>query len=105
MSIVTILETLMLVFWAVSWPASLYKTIKSRTAKGKSLIFLICVLLGYLLGISKVICAEGLTGFLLIPYCFNFLLIFVDFMFHLRNMRLDKMRELEATIPSSQESL
>jgi hypothetical protein len=84
------LETLMLLCFAISWPASIYKSLKSRTSKGKSLIFLLFVLIGYLAGISKVIMGAGWTNFLMIPYCFNFILVFIDLMIYFRNDRLDK---------------
>jgi hypothetical protein len=84
------LETVMLLCFAISWPASIYKSLKSRTSKGKSLIFLLFVLIGYIAGISKVVISDGWTNFLMIPYCFNFTLVFIDLMIYFRNDRLDK---------------
>lgn len=35
--IAEILETVMILAFGLSWPLSIYKSVKSRTAKGKSL--------------------------------------------------------------------
>lgn len=43
-------ETIMLVCFGVSWPFNIYKSLRSRTAKGKSLQFEILVVIGYLFG-------------------------------------------------------
>ena len=42
------LEVIMLCCFGVSWPFNIAKSIRSRTAKGKSHIFEICVIVGYL---------------------------------------------------------
>ena len=101
MTIVVFLETLMLICFAMSWPASLYKSWISRTAKGKSLIFLIFILLGYVAGISKVVIGEGWNSLLMIPYAFNFIIVFIDFLLYFRNVRLDKIRDAQLPVLES----
>lgn len=90
---VTLLETAMLVCFAISWPAAIHRSWVSRTSKGKSFLFLLFLLLGYSLGITKVIVNEGILAFLLIPYTFNFFLISIDMLLYFRNARLDKARD------------
>lgn len=85
-----ILETTMLVCFGVAWPFSIIKSWRARTAKGKSLGFLLVVLTGYVAGIAKVILADGLGGFLLIPYSINFCMVFCDTCLYFRNYRLDR---------------
>lgn len=52
-------EMLFLVCFAVSWPSSIVKSVRSRTAKGKSLVFLLFAFGGYLCGItSKLVDAQ-----------------------------------------------
>lgn len=41
----------MLVCFGAAWPFSIYKSYKSRTNKGKSLLFMAVVLVGYVSGI------------------------------------------------------
>ena len=48
-----ILEATMLILFGISWPFSLLKSIKSKSTKGKSLLFLCLVDLGYVAGITS----------------------------------------------------
>jgi len=41
----------MLLCFGAAWPVSIYKSYTSRTTAGKSVIFLIIVLIGYIAGI------------------------------------------------------
>jgi hypothetical protein len=95
MDLVILFETIMLLCFAASWPVSIYKSIKSRTAKGKSGLFVFLVFLGYIAGISKCILDSGLENFLLIPYTFNFFIVCMDFVLYFRNCKLDKIRDAE----------
>lgn len=89
MSIANILETLMLVCFGAAWPASIYKSWHSRTAKGKSICFLFIVCIGYVIGISKVIITDGIGGFLMIPYLVDIAMVSCDIVLYFRNRRLD----------------
>ena len=51
--IAKILEATMLVLFGISWPFNLLKSIKSKSTKGKSLLFLCLVDLGYVAGITS----------------------------------------------------
>ena len=90
MGIAKILETVMLLCFGAAWPASILKSWRSRTTKGKSLFFLLIVLTGYVAGISKVLITEGRGGFLLLPYGLNFIMVFTDTMIYMRNAAIDK---------------
>lgn len=46
-------EVGMLAMFGVSWPLNLVKSIRSKTTKGKSLIFLILIDIGYILGMTS----------------------------------------------------
>ena len=85
-----ILETIMLICFGAAWPFSIAKSWRARTAKGKSVGFLLVVLAGYVAGIAKVILADGLRGFLLIPYTINFCMVFCDTCLYFRNTKLDR---------------
>ena len=89
-----IFEAGMLISFGVSWPVSIYKSVKSRTAKGKSLIFLFCVFIGYICGITSKLTAERIT-YVLIFYCTNLVMVGIDIVLSLRNRRLDLRRENE----------
>ena len=46
-----ILEIIMIVSFGASWPMNVMKSYKARTAKGKSLAFLLLIFFGYIAGI------------------------------------------------------
>ncbi|MBR0080006.1 MAG: hypothetical protein IJP69_06505 [Synergistaceae bacterium] len=83
-------ETIMLVCFGAAWPLSILKSWRARTAKGKSIGFLLVILTGYIAGIVKVILSDGWGGFLLIPYSINFLMVLCDTCLYFRNLRFDK---------------
>lgn len=85
-----VFETIMLVCFGAAWPLSIVKSWRARTAKGKSIGFLLVILFGYVAGIAKVIISDGFGGFLLIPYTINFLMVACDTCLYFRNSRLDK---------------
>ncbi len=95
MDAVKILETIMLLCFALAWPFSIMKSWRARTTKGKSIGFLAVILTGYVAGISKVLISEGFGGFLLIPYTFNFALVFTDTLLYFRNKAIDRKNELK----------
>ena len=45
-----VLEATMLILFGISWPFNLIKSIRSKTTKGKSLLFLALIDLGYVAG-------------------------------------------------------
>lgn len=51
--IAKVLEATMIILFGISWPFNLLKSIKSKTTKGKSLLFLILIDIGYIAGITS----------------------------------------------------
>lgn len=91
-----LLEALMVLSFGISWPASILKSYRARTAKGKSLFFLCMVLFGYACGIVWKCIEFAQTGVFKYPsyfYILNFVMICVDLILYYRNTRLDKMAE------------
>ena len=91
-----ILEAGMMVAFGFSWPMNVIKSYKVRTTKGKSLAFLILILLGYIVGITaKFINPEymaniGKLWYVVTIYIINFVMVFTDLMLYIRNYKLDK---------------
>lgn len=48
-----LLEIGMIVSFGVSWPVNVLKSYRARTAKGKSVLFLCLIFLGYIAGIAS----------------------------------------------------
>lgn len=53
MMIAKVLEATMIILFGISWPFNLIKSIRSKTTKGKSLLFLILIDIGYIAGITS----------------------------------------------------
>ena len=87
MNIVHVLEAGMLVCFGISWPFNIAKSIRSRTAKGKSVAFA-----GYLCGlVGKFIL--GNLSYVVFFYIADILMVAADLVLTLRNRRLDRERD------------
>lgn len=87
----SILEAIMLICFGFAWPFSIYTSYTARSAKGKSVIFLIVLLIGYTAGIlHKIFYAYDYVIFL---YILNFCLVSIDTLLYVRNKRYDKLRK------------
>ncbi|MDR1625281.1 MAG: hypothetical protein LBT33_01960, partial [Spirochaetia bacterium] len=86
-----ILEAFMVICFGISWPANIINSWKVRTAKGKSLVFLIFIAFGYLCGILAKIISWNIT-YVLLFYLLNAVLVVADIFLYFRNRRLDRER-------------
>ncbi|MBS6752602.1 MAG: hypothetical protein KH332_08820 [Firmicutes bacterium] len=82
----------MLVCFGISWPFNIAKSIRSRTAKGKSVAFELLIIAGYLCGlIGKFIL--GNLSYVVFFYIADILMVAADLVLTLRNRRLDRERD------------
>ena len=88
-------EVLMLLCFGISWPFNIAKSWKSRTAKGKSLIFELCIVVGYLCGIAGKFVTGNVT-YVVAVYILDVTMVCIDIVLTLRNMALDKLAEKRA---------
>jgi hypothetical protein len=86
----SIFEVTMLICFGSAWPASIYKSISSKTAKGKSIAFLIIVFVGYVAGILHKLFYN--LDWVVTLYAVNGLMVLIDISITLRNRELDKKR-------------
>ena len=92
-----ILEITMVICFGLSWPVNVYKSYKARTTKGKSILFLIFILIGYFAGIASKLTNEsymasfGEKWYVLIFYFINTIMVLIDMALYLRNYKLDKL--------------
>ncbi len=95
--ITSIFEAGMLLCFGVSWPISVYKDIKSKTAKGKSIVFIIAILIGYICGIGGKIAGHFLESrpinYVFFLYILNLCIVTVDLIITLQNIKRDKLNE------------
>ena len=83
----------MIVAFGFSWPMNVIKSYKTRTTKGKSLLFLILIFLGYICGITGKLMAPSFKWYVLFFYLLNFVMVGADLLLYVRNYRLDKQAE------------
>jgi len=87
---VTVLESMMLICFGISWPVSVYKSVTSKSTKGKSLVFMIAIIVGYIAGImGKII--GGNCNYVLVLYMINLLFVSVDFALYFVNRHREKI--------------
>lgn len=72
-----IFEFVMLVCFGLSWPISVYKSIKTGSTKGKSIFFIFAVIVGYVSGIIGKIVNNSIN-YVLILYCVNLFVVSLD---------------------------
>ncbi|MBR3767726.1 MAG: hypothetical protein IKL10_05745 [Clostridia bacterium] len=94
-----ILEIIMIVSFGASWPLNVIKSYKARTAKGKSLPFLLLIFFGYIAGIASKFLNEaymasfGEKWYVLFFYFLNLIMVGIDLCLYVRNVNLDKKRD------------
>ena len=92
-----ILEIIMILCFGASWPFNVYRSYRARTAKGKSLWFLLLIITGYVAGIASkfmnpaYMAAFGEKWYVLFFYFLNLVMVTVDLVLYFRNKRLDKL--------------
>ena len=78
----------MLFCFGFSWPFSIARSIRSRSAKGKSIVFMLLVELGYIFGIIHKVRND--LNWVVWMYVALFFVVMVDILLYFRNARLDR---------------
>ena len=100
MTVPEILETIMLICFGVSWPLSVIKNIKAKTAKSMSLPFILLIMFGYIAGItSKFI--SGNIGYVLIVYFINIMSVSVNLAVYFINLWHNKRSQKGINVANS----
>ena len=86
-----ILETIMLICFGCSWPVSVYKNVKAKTAKSMSLNFILLIIVGYVAGIIAKVC-EHRYNFVLVVYIINLVIVSLNLVVYFRNKQYDKRK-------------
>ena len=83
----SIFEIIMLICFGTAWPVSILKSWTARSNNGKSLFFMVIVLIGYVAGILHKI--FYLSDAVIILYVVNFTMITIDILIYFRNERIE----------------
>lgn len=87
-----ILETIMLICFGLSWPMSVVRNIRAKTAKSMSLGFILLIICGYAAGISAKICTHNYS-YVLAVYIFNLLAVTANLIVYFINRSYDRRNE------------
>lgn len=94
-----ILEIIMVLSFGASWPFSVIRSYRSRSTKGKSIVFLCLIIFGYMAGIAAKLTNETYMAsfsqkwYVLVFYIINLLMVSADLMIYFRNRRLCRGEE------------
>lgn len=82
----SIFEIIMLICFGAAWPFSIYKSYTSRSTEGKSVLFLVIVIIGYIAGIlNKILYHYDGVIYL---YLLNLIMVGADLLLYFRNNRM-----------------
>jgi len=87
----SILETMMILCFGISWPMSIIRSYRARSTQGKSLLFMCFILIGYFCGLG----AKFLTHTYNLAFWFYFpntIMVFTDICLYFRNRKLERER-------------
>ena len=87
-----VFETIMLLCFGASWPFNIAKSLRSRTAKGKSIYFEVCIIVGYICGVIGKFIGGNIT-YVIAVYLLDICMVSIDLVLTLRNRRLDRLAE------------
>ena len=94
MSIPQFCEIAMLCLFGCSWPFNIAKALRTRTAKGKSVVFEVLVIIGYLIGLFGKLYAYKQTGTLAYSvwfYIADILMVTIDLILYFVNAKRDRV--------------
>lgn len=97
-----IFEIIMIVLFGVSWPMNIVRSVRAKTAKGKSILFLLAIAVGYVAGITSKLINEtylaqiGEKWYVLFFYVLNLIMVLADICLYFRNRHLDALRDAKA---------
>ena len=93
----SIFEAIMLICFGAAWPLNIYKSIKTRSAVGKSVFFLLVVMLGYVAGIThKLLYSRDIV---MVLYIINLIMVTIDTVLYYRNVRIEKAQAAKSCDP------
>lgn len=84
-----IFEVGMLVCFGISWPISVFKSLRSKSASGKSLLFTVVIIIGYIFGIANKIYTHSIT-YVFWLYIFNIIAVSADLIISVINRKNSK---------------
>ena len=72
-----ILEAVMLICFGLSWPITLFKKLRTKSARSTSLAFMLLILFGYTAGITAKVLSSG-CNYVFFVYVFNVIMVLAN---------------------------
>lgn len=94
-----ILEAIMLICFGLSWPISVMKNIRAKTARSMSLQFTLLIITGYISGITAKL-ISGRINYVLIVYFINLVAVSANLVVYFINKRYDRAELLKNRVCS-----
>ena len=88
-----IFELIMLICFGLSWPISVYKSLRSGSTKGKSAVFILAIIIGYVAGIAGKL-VGGQLSYVLALYILNLAMVSLDLILYFLNRHREKNEEV-----------
>ena len=90
-------EAAMVVCFGISWPLNISKLLKSKTAKGTSVLFYFFIWIGYIFAVIsksiKAINGVSTAGYVWFFYILNTVMVSFGILLYFYNRRLDRQAE------------
>lgn len=92
MDFASFLEGCMIICFGVSWPLSILRSYRSRSTKGKSILFLFFIAFGYVCGITAKFVSHtyNMAFWFYFP---NIIMVSTDIFLYFRNLKIEKAAE------------
>lgn len=87
-----VLESIMLVCFGFSWPISVVKNYRAKSAKGMSMAFILFIIIGYVAGIAAKFLNHQIN-YVLVIYFVNLIMVSLNLVLYFYNSHLDHKRE------------
>lgn len=93
----------MLICFGLAWPLNIIKSLRTKSTQGKSVLFLIVILIGYVAGIThKLLYSRNIV---LVLYCINFAMVSMDTFLYFHYRRRERLpRQSRAAMRPAHES-
>ncbi len=89
----SLFEMMMLICFGLAWPFSIAKSLRTRQVAGKSLAFLVVLLIGYVAGVLHKVFIN--YNWVMFMYILNGTMVLTDIILYLRNRLYHIRRSLE----------
>ena len=90
--IVGLFEMLMLLCFAFAWPFSIVKQWRTKSSKGKSILFSYVIILGYIFGMINKVVSDDIN-YVFAFYVIDLTLVLIDTLIYYRNQMLASKEE------------